>query len=55
MSKHFNLLFYKGHGTFKYADNSKYIGQYVDGEKEGKGVMTYSDGKRYEGTFKNKK
>ena len=38
----------------KYNDG-KYIGQVLNGLKEGKGIMYYNDGDRYEGEFRNDK
>jgi hypothetical protein len=32
-----------------YADAGKYVGEYKDGTLTGHGVMTWADGKRYEG------
>jgi len=42
---------YHGHGTYEYADGSKYIGEWVDDKKEGKGIVEYPDGDRFEGIF----
>ncbi|MBK9109707.1 MAG: caspase family protein [Saprospiraceae bacterium] len=42
-----------GRGVFKYADGSKYVGEFVDGEPVGKGICYYSNGDRYEGQWKN--
>ena len=30
-------------------DNGRYVGQVVNGLKEGKGIVYYNDGDRYEG------
>ena len=46
---------YQGHRTFEYADDSKYIYEYVDGKRDGRGDETFPDDHRYEGNFKNKK
>ena len=34
-------------------NNGRYVGQVVNGKKEGKGVRYWNDGDRYEGDFKN--
>lgn len=36
-------------------DNSVYEGDFVDGEKEGKGILKYNDGSYYNGSFKHSK
>ena len=36
-------------------DNGRYIGQVVNGLKEGKGIEYYNSGNRYEGDFRNDK
>ena len=36
-------------------DDGKYIGQVVNGLKEGKGIMYWNDGDRYEGEWRNHK
>ena len=36
-------------------DNGRYVGQIVNGKKEGKGIYYWTDGDRYEGDFKNDK
>jgi len=46
---------FHGHGSYEYADGSKFIGEFVDGKREGKGVETYPNGDHYEGSFKNDK
>ena len=33
--------------------NGRYVGQVVNGLREGKGIMYYNDGSRYEGDFRN--
>jgi len=42
---------YHGHGIYEYADGSKYIGEWVEDKKEGKGVETWPNGDRFEGIF----
>jgi len=36
-------------------DNGRYVGQVVNGLREGKGIYYYNNGDRYEGDFKNDK
>ena len=36
-------------------DDGRYVGQVVNGLREGKGIMYFNDGERYEGDFKNDK
>ena len=31
----------------------KYVGEYRDGKRTGQGTFTYSDGRKYEGEFKD--
>ncbi len=40
-----------GTGTYRYASNSKYTGQFQNSLRHGKGKMTYQDGNIYEGPF----
>ena len=45
-----------GHGTYTYAEGDKffgdtYVGEYVNGEKDGKGIFTWLDGSKYVGDF----
>lgn len=40
-----------GTGTYRYAGNSKYIGQFANSLREGKGKMTFSNGNVYDGQF----
>lgn len=45
-----------GHGyKFFAASKSKYVGQFVNGEMQGQGVMTYKDGSIYEGQWHRNK
>ncbi len=39
-------------GRLIYDDGSKYVGQWKNKKKHGKGTMTYSDGVVYDGDFK---
>ena len=39
----------------KYNNGNRYIGQVVNGLREGKGIYYFNDGDRYEGDFKNDK
>ena len=41
-----------GQGTYT-TENSKYVGEYKDWEKNGQGTLTWSDGRKYVGEFKN--
>ena len=36
-----------------YQPNGRYVGQVVNGIKEGKGIMYYNDGDKYEGDWRN--
>jgi len=43
---------YHGHGRYYYADSGRtYEGQFANNHPSGRGVMAWSDGSRYEGTF----
>ena len=42
-----------GKGSYTYADGSKYIGDFKDGEPLGYGTCTYANGDRYEGFWAN--
>jgi len=42
---------YHGEGTFKDDAGNVYTGQWQDGQRNGKGVMTWANGDRYEGEF----
>ena len=44
-----------GMGTYTKPTGEKYVGEYKDGKRHGKGISTYSDGTRYEGEYKNNK
>lgn len=38
-----------GEGTYKWANGKCYIGQYENDKKNGFGMFTWNDGKKYEG------
>ena len=40
-----------GVGTYVWADGDKYVGDWVDGERDGKGTMYYNSGAKYVGDF----
>lgn len=40
-----------GAGTYRYAANSKYTGQFVNGLREGNGKITFANGNAYDGQF----
>ncbi|MEP7196459.1 MAG: caspase family protein [Saprospiraceae bacterium] len=42
-----------GKGTLDYADGSKFIGEFINGEPKGKGICYYANGDRYEGMWNN--
>lgn len=42
-----------GRGRMDYADGSKYIGNFVNGEPKGNGICYYVNGDRYEGMWSN--
>jgi hypothetical protein len=44
-----NTFCESGKGKLLYADGSKYVGDFVDGEPKGQGICTYANGDRYEG------
>ena len=44
-----------GKGTYHYASGQKYVGEFVDNQKQGHGVHTWPNGNRYEGKFENGK
>jgi len=39
-------------GTQELKDGSKYVGQFRNGQFDGKGTLTWKDGDKYEGDFK---
>ena len=38
-----------GKGTFNWPDGRQFVGEYVEGIKEGNGVFTWPDGRVYDG------
>ena len=44
-----------GEGTYFYPDGVIYKGEWSEGKRNGNGVLTYTDGKRLVGKFKNDK
>ena len=52
MNQNFKELKNNNEQVIKY-DNGKYIGQVVNGLREGKGIYYFNNGDRYEGDFKN--
>ncbi len=42
-----------GRGILDYADGSKYVGEFVNGDPKGKGICYYANGDRYEGYWDN--
>lgn len=47
------LLWTDCQGTYVYDDWTKYVGEFKDDKKHGRGVIVYPDGKRYAGGFKS--
>ena len=41
----------RGFGTYAYADNSRYTGEFRGGLREGKGVYYYANGNKYLGDW----
>jgi hypothetical protein len=42
-----------GFGTYTTANGDKYVGEFKDGKKHGKGAMKWADGFKYEGDWEN--
>jgi hypothetical protein len=42
-----------GFGIFKWENGDKYVGDWVNGKREGQGSMTWTGGTSYSGSFKN--
>ena len=42
-----------GQGVYTWADGTKYVGQYKDGEFNGQGTYTWPDGRKYVGQWKD--
>lgn len=43
----------EGRGKLLYADGSKYVGEFMNGEPKGKGICYYANGDKYEGHWQN--
>ena len=41
--------------TLEWLDGQKYVGELMDGERNGKGIFTWPDGSKYDGNWKNGK
>ena len=39
----------------RHYDNGKYVGEFYDGIREGKGIFYYNNGEKYDGDWKNGK
>ncbi|HMW38566.1 MAG: caspase family protein [Saprospiraceae bacterium] len=48
-----NAFCKSGKGSLVYADGSRYVGEFVNGEPKGKGICYYANGDRYEGFWDN--
>ena len=48
-----NFVISENNKEIKYNDGSKYIGQVVNGLREGKGICNWFNGDKYEGDWKN--
>jgi hypothetical protein len=44
-----------GQGTYTFADDGKYVGEFKDGKFQGKGTYTFPDGRIYVGEWKDGK
>lgn len=40
-----------GQGIFKYRDDSKYVGAWINDLKDGKGAFTWADGNKFNGMW----
>ena len=40
-------------GTVAYASGNKYVGEFKDGKRHGKGAYTFTNGNKYVGEFKD--
>lgn len=43
------------YGTFAWANGDKYVGEWVDGKKDGQGTETFADGAKYVGEYRDNK
>ena len=48
-----NVYMHDCFGTYTYADGTKYVGEYKDGEFNGQGTITYASGDEYVGKFRD--
>lgn len=46
-----NRSFIEMQGTYKFKSHARYIGDYVDNKKHGKGIFYYPDGSNYDGMY----
>ena len=44
---------FHGQGTSTYADETKYIGEHKEGERNGQGTYFFADGRVWEGQWRN--
>jgi hypothetical protein len=42
-------------GTYTFADDSKYVGEFRNDKRDGQGTLTFTDGDKYVGEFRNDK
>ena len=42
-------------GSYRFKNNARYVGEYVQGKKHGNGTMIYPDGSKYEGKDQKKR
>ena len=40
-------------GEYKFKSGDRYVGEYKEGVRDGKGIMYFSNGNIYEGEWKN--
>ena len=45
----------QGRGTFHYADGKVYVGDWLEDQREGFGVLSYPNGDKYEGQWRANK
>ena len=46
-------VFFEGNGEYIYKNGNRYVGEFKNNKKTGKGVMHYYTGKKFEGNFEN--